>query len=95
PPEPADAPADAPSVPSPPPTHATFRATGDAARVFLVSPSGATFSPGDAVPPGTYFIHAAFGDRAYDGEDRLAVAAGDAVVVRCNVGLTRCRWEAP
>lgn len=74
----------------PPP--ASLAVVGDAAEVWLQSPSGKRFRPGMEVPPGNYEVRVRW--TTADGPTsggRIEVAAGDSLGLTCDAAFLRCR----
>jgi len=70
---------------------ASVSITGDYDAVWLVSFAGTVVSPGQ-LPPGSYTIHALFGEDEITGPT-IDVSHGKAVAVRCNSVAQTCRVQ--
>ena len=68
-----------------------LRVTGNATRVWLRSAAGNFQAGRDAIPPGSYVVHAFFpGDADGIRALELRVAAGDNIVLHCDQEQARC-----
>ena len=65
--------------------------TGDHTGVWLVSPTGRTFKPGEALDPGTYQVKASFAGGSPVVAGKVKVSDGSRVTLACDSQFWKCQ----